>query len=101
MTYKNEHDFQYFGADSHNIYYRCTRCDKEIDVNPRYVRFLEKEDAVCPGYKIESKQDDFIPFGEEWEKEMMKFSKIRLIRLLADALKELKTIEKVIEGSIK
>lgn len=51
--------------------------------------------------KIESKQDDYIPFGEEWEKEMMKFSKIRLIRMLADALKELKTIEKVIEGSIK
>ena len=47
------------------------------------------------------KGKDYIPFGEEWEKEMMKFSKIRLIRLLADALKELKTIEKVIEGSIK
>lgn len=52
-------------------------------------------------YKIESKQDDFIPFGEEWEKEIKKFPKIDIIRMLADALKELKTIEKVIEGSIK
>jgi len=36
------------------------------------------------------KGKDYIPFGEGWEKEMMKFSKIRLIRMLADALKNKK-----------
>jgi hypothetical protein len=51
--------------------------------------------------KIESKQDDFIPYGKKWEREIKKFPKIDIIRMLADALKELKTIEKVIEGSIK
>ncbi len=52
-------------------------------------------------YKIESKQDDYIPYGEEWEKEIRKFPKIDIIRMLADARKELKRIENVIEGSIK
>ena len=30
------------------------------------------------------KNDLYVPFGPEWEKDMMQFTKIELIRMLAD-----------------
>lgn len=36
---------------------------------------------------MKPEEKDYEPFGKEWEKEMMKFTKPRLISMLKDALK--------------
>lgn len=43
---------------------------------------------------MEPKPTEYIPFGEEWKKEVKKLPKDVLIDLLADVLKKLKTMER-------
>ena len=41
-------------------------------------------------------QEDYIPFGEEWEKEISRLPKNRIIKFLRDALMKNIILEKVI-----
>jgi len=53
---ENEHEWEYYGADSHHIFYTCAKCGKKVDQNPDIITFSDK-DKICYGTKSNTKDN--------------------------------------------